>query len=110
MCLFLHHYSETSSNNNYLPVALVTVDEYEEIRFHSVYVYVVRVIGKSCADAITALVTQANTWHDATNCPNGAGEKCLYTVCLKKSNILNERSQSYIMLPYPPCVDPPLLN
>ncbi|XP_052813857.1 uncharacterized protein LOC128240905 [Mya arenaria] len=38
------------------------------------------VIGQSCSDVKTALVTQANTWHDASNCPNGAGEKCLYTV------------------------------
>ncbi|XP_052248233.1 uncharacterized protein LOC127856204 [Dreissena polymorpha] len=46
------------------------------------------VIGKSCADAITALVTQANTWHDATNCPNGAGEKCLYTVTSQSNDTI----------------------
>merc|ERR1711909_152821 len=38
------------------------------------------VIGSSCADTKTALVTSANSMHDASGCPNGAGEKCLYTV------------------------------
>lgn len=36
----------------------------------------------SCADVQKKLVDQINAWHTADNCPNGAGEKCLYTVCL----------------------------
>ncbi|KAL4222700.1 hypothetical protein ACF0H5_018741 [Mactra antiquata] len=34
----------------------------------------------SCNDVMIHLIQQVNTWNTADNCPNGAGEKCLYSM------------------------------
>ena len=34
----------------------------------------------SCANVSAALIKQMKMWHTEEDCPNGGGEKCLYTV------------------------------
>jgi len=41
---------------------------------------VCRTLDVNCTFVKEQLVDQIHLWHDASNCPGGAGEKCLYTV------------------------------
>lgn len=44
-----------------------------------------RTFGISCDMVKDKIKTQISTWKTADNCPNGAGEKCLYTVRIVRS-------------------------
>ncbi|KAL4222699.1 hypothetical protein ACF0H5_018740 [Mactra antiquata] len=43
----------------------------------------------SCADVMTGLANQINAWNTADNCPNGAGERCLYTLTSQAADKLS---------------------